>query len=116
MQFLSKGNSTIKFIFLPSIPPLVADQIAEFCRNCGMPNTDKNKFCRECGTSLIKNTGTAQQPPAPSIPPKMDSVEKLIQLTSLRERIVKNQKKIDNLNKFKVAAILAVIAGILSMF
>jgi tetratricopeptide (TPR) repeat protein len=55
-------NPTIKFISSLCILPLMTDQIAEFCENCGMSNTSKNKYCQTCGTSLIKNTGTAPQP------------------------------------------------------
>jgi hypothetical protein len=46
----------------------MADQIAKFCGNCGTPNTGKKKFCRECGTFLIKNTGTEPLPPAAQSP------------------------------------------------
>jgi hypothetical protein len=40
----------------------MTDQIAEVCENCGMSNTSKNQYCQTCGSSLIKNTGTAPQP------------------------------------------------------
>ena len=55
----------------------MADQIAEFCGNCGTPNTGRNNFCQKCGKSLIKNTGTAPQSSASSIPQKMDTIDSI---------------------------------------
>jgi hypothetical protein len=30
------------------------ERVADFCTNCGTPNTRKNQFCSECGKPLVK--------------------------------------------------------------
>jgi hypothetical protein len=30
------------------------EKIADFCTNCGNPNTEKNRLCSKCGVSLVK--------------------------------------------------------------
>ena len=42
------------------------------CQNCGIENSEKNKFCSNCGTTIIKEEGqVSNQSPVPS--PKKNS-------------------------------------------
>jgi hypothetical protein len=99
----------------------MADQIAEFCGNCGTPNTSNNKFCQKCGKALINNTGIAPLSPAPSIPPSLQPlttrisqrtnviIEEAKQTVILRQKIAEKQVELDNANSIAGPLILAII-------
>lgn len=92
----------------------MADLIAEFCGNCGTPNTNKNKFCQKCGATLINNTGTAPLSPTPPIAPKMDAIEKTKQIANLRKKMAEKQVELDNANSIAGPVILGII-GLLTV-
>jgi len=74
----------------------MADQIAEFCGNCGTPNTGKNNFCEKCGATLSVASPTVQYPISQQAPTPTERDTKIAavkaQITTLKEEIAKLEK------------------------